>query len=282
MTNRSAQFRALFQQGPFVCMGAHDALTAKLAEEAGAKAIYVSGFAASAIVAAAPDTGVLTRDEMFDHIRRVHRGTSLPIFADADTGYGSIADAVKTMQMWEDAGASVLHLEDQQMPKKCGHFPGKELIPKEEMAEKIAAMLAVRQDPDFFFVARTDAIAVTGLEDAIARLKTYAAAGADGLYADAPEDIGQMKELAQEIRPLGKPLLFNMARSGKSPVLTMDEAYALGFDYCLCPIEPMLTVHKAVGDMMRRFMASPSTDTIASGMTDFHDFNRFVGEPTEP
>lgn len=281
MTERSARFRALFNEGPFVCMGAHDALTAKIAEEAGAKAIYISGFAASAIVAGAPDTGVLTRQEMYDHIRRVHRGTSLPLFADADTGYGDIDDAVKTMQMWEEAGASALHLEDQQMPKKCGHFPGKELVTPEEMVAKIEAMLAARKDPDFFFVARTDAIAVTGLQDAISRLEAYAEAGADGLYADAPESIEQMQELAQAIKPLGKPLLFNMARSGKSPVLTMDEACELGFDYCLCPIEPMLTVHKAVGDMMRSFMAAPSTETIASGMTEFHEFNRFVGEETD-
>ncbi|MAY89348.1 MAG: 2,3-dimethylmalate lyase [Pseudooceanicola sp.] len=280
MTARSARFRALFNEGPFVCMGAHDALTAKLAEDAGAKAIYVSGFAASAIVAGAPDIGVLTQAEMYDHIKRVARGTSLPIFADADTGYGGIPEAVETMRLWQEAVASVLHLEDQQMPKKCGHFDGKELVTPDEMVAKIKAMLAARTDPDFFFVARTDAIAVTGLDDAVARLTAYAEAGADGLYADAPESLDQMRELAARIKPLGKPLLFNMARSGKSPVLTMQEAYDLGFDYSLCPIEPMLTVHKAVGDMMRNFMAAPTTETIAAGMTDFHDFNRFVGEPT--
>ncbi len=280
MSAAPAAFRSLFQDGPFVCMGAYDALSAKLAESVGAKALYVSGFAASAVVAGAPDTGILGRGEMLAHIERIVRATSLPVFADADTGYGDLADAIETMRLWEASGAAVLHLEDQRMPKRCGHFAGKEVVPVEEMVAKIEAMLAVRRNPDFFFVARTDAIAVTGLDDAIARRRAYAAAGADGLYADAPEDVGQMRALAAALKPLGKPLLFNMARSGKSPVLSLQEAYDLGFDYCLCPIEPMLTAHKAVGDMMRRFMANPSTAAIADGMTDFHEFNRFVGEVT--
>lgn len=277
MTTRSARFRALFREGPFVCLGAHDALTAKLAEAAGAKALYVSGFAASAVLAGAPDIGVLTREEMYHHIRRICRATTLPVFADADTGYGDARDAAETIRLWEEAGASVLHLEDQQMPKKCGHFDGKELVTVEDMVGKLKAMLAARRDPGFFVVARTDAIAVTGLDDAIARLEAYAAAGADGLYADAPESREQLLELSRRLRPLGKPLLFNMARSGKSPVLTSREAYELGFDYCLCPIEPVLTVHKAVGEMMRSFMADQTTDAVVDRMTDFHEFNRFVG-----
>ncbi len=187
--SRSARFRELLKSPPFVCLGAHDAVTAMLAEQAGAKAIYVSGFAASAIVAGQPDVGLLTQTEMFEHIRRICRVTSLPVFADADTGYGGILDVQRTIRLWEEAGASVLHLEDQAVPKKCGHFAGKQVIPKEEMQAKLRAMLAARTDPDFFVVARTDAIAVTGLNDAIERLAAYAEVGADGLYADAPESI---------------------------------------------------------------------------------------------
>ena len=169
--SRSARFRELLKKPPFVCMGAHDAVTAKLAEQAGAPAIYVSGFVASAIVAGAPDFGVLTQTEMFEHIRRICRVTTVPVFADADTGYGGVLDAQRTIQLWEEAGASVLHLEDQAMPKKCGHFAGKELISAEEMQQKLRAMLAARRDPDFFVVARTDAMGVTDLDDAIRRLE---------------------------------------------------------------------------------------------------------------
>jgi 2-methylisocitrate lyase-like PEP mutase family enzyme len=276
--SRSARFRELLKEPPFVCLGAHDAVTAKLAEQAGAPAIYVSGFVASAIVAGQPDFGVLTQTEMFEHIRRICRVSTVPVFADADTGYGGPLDAQRTIQLWEEAGASVLHLEDQAMPKKCGHFAGKELIPAEEMQQKLRAMLEARRDPDFFVVARTDAMGVTDLDDAIKRLTSYAAVGADGLYVDAPRNVDQLKEIARRLKPLGKPLLFNMVRSGKSPYLSLKEVYELGFDYALCPVEPMLAMHKAVKEMMEAFMsAGCTTNAIADRLTPFEEFNDFIG-----
>jgi 2-methylisocitrate lyase-like PEP mutase family enzyme len=276
--SRSARFRALLKRPPFVCLGAHDAVTAKLAEAAGAPAIYVSGFVASAVLAGQPDFGVLTQTEMFEHIRRICHVTKVPVFADADTGYGGVLDAQRTIELWEEAGASVLHLEDQAMPKKCGHFAGKQLIPAEEMQQKLRAMLAARRDPDFFVVARTDAMGVTDLDDAIRRLESYAAVGADGLYVDAPRSVDQLKEIARRLKPLGLPLLFNMARSGKSPYLTLEEVYELGFDYALCPIEPLLAMHKAVKEMMETFMREGcATNAIADRLTPFDDFNDFIG-----
>ena len=277
--SRSARFRELLRKPPFVCLGAHDAVTAMLAEQAGAKAIYVSGFAASAIIAGQPDFGVLTQTEMFEHIRRICRVTTLPVFADADTGYGGVHDARRTIALWEEAGASVLHLEDQAMPKKCGHFAGKQLVPAEEMRRKLRAMLEARRDPDFFIVARTDAVAVSGLDDAIRRLQSYAEVGADGLYVDAPDSVEQLKEISRRLKPLGKPLLFNMARSGKSPYLSLKDVYDLGFDYALCPIEPLFAMHKAVKEMMEIFMREGSTNAIADRLTPFDEFNRFVGLP---
>jgi methylisocitrate lyase len=259
-------------------MGAHDALTAKIAEQAGAPAIFASGFSASAIVAGQPDVGVLTQTEMFEYIRRICRATSLPVFADADTGYGGPFDAQRTIQLWEEAGASCLHLEDQAMPKKCGHFAGKQLIPKEEMVQKLRAMLDARRDPNFFVVARTDAIAVTGLDDALDRLEAYAAAGADGLYADAPTSVEMLAAISGRLKPLGKPLLFNMASSGKSPVLTLKQVGELGFDFALCPIEPMFAMHKAVKEMMETFLREGcTTAAIAERITPFEEFNRFIG-----
>ena len=278
--SRSARFRELLKKPPFICLGAHDAVTAKLAEQAGAPAVYVSGFVASAIVAGQPDFGVLTQTEMFDHIRRICRATTLPVFADADTGYGGPLSAQRTIQLWEEAGASVLHLEDQASPKKCGHFAGKQLIPAEEMQYKLRAMLEARRDPDFFVVARTDAMGVTDLDDAIKRLTSYAAVGADGLYVDAPRSVDQLKEISRRLKPLGKPLLFNMVRSGKSPCLTLKEVYELGFDYAISPIEPMLAMHKAVKETMEAFMrAGCSTDAIADRLTSFAEFTDFIGLP---
>lgn len=275
--SRSAKFRELLKTPPFVCMGAFDAVSAMLAERAGAPVVFVSGFTASAVVAGAPDFGVLSQTEMFDHIRRICRVTTVPVFADADTGYGGPLEARRTMRLWEEAGASVLHLEDQVQPKKCGHFSGKELISAEEMQQKLRAMIEARTDPDFFIVARTDAVAVTGIDDAIARLKSYAEGGADGLYVDAPENIEQLRRIGQELKPLGKPLLFNMVRSGKTPFLSLREIHELGFDYALCPVEPLLAMHKAVGDMMQVFMREGSTNAIADRLTPFEEFNRFIG-----
>ena len=276
--SRSTRFRELLRSPPFVCLGAHDAVTAKLAERAGAPAIYVSGFVASAIVAGAPDFGVLTQTEMFDHIRRICRVTSVPVFADADTGYGGVLEAQRTIQLWEEAGASVLHIEDQASPKKCGHFTGKQLISADEMRQKLRAMLAARSDPDFFVVARIDAMGVTDLDDAIARLESYAAVGVDGLYVDAPRSVAHLTEISRRLKPLGLPLLFNMVRSGKSPYLTLREVYELGFDYAICPVEPMLAMHKAVKEMMETFMREGcSTNAIADRLTPFDEFNDFIG-----
>jgi len=276
--NRSEKFRDLLKKPPFVCMGAHDAVTAMLAEQAGAQAIYVSGFVASAIIAGKPDVGLLSQTEMFEHIRRICRVTTVPVFADADTGYGGVLDAQRTIKLWEEAGASVLHLEDQAVPKKCGHFAGKQLVSKEEMRQKLRAMLDARTDPNFFVVARTDAIGVTGLGDALDRLESYAEMGVDGLYADAPESVEQMQEIVRRLKPLGLPILFNMVRSGKSPILSLRQVYDIGFDYALCPVEPMLAMHKAVKEMMETFMREGcSTEAIADRLTSFEEFNSFVG-----
>lgn len=276
---RNQRFRALFAAGsPFICMGAFDAITAKLAEAAGAKALFVSGFVACGIEAGEPDLGALSQRDMFEHIRRVCRATRLPVFADADTGYGGMLDVQRTIRLWEEAGASCLHLEDQALPKKCGHFEGKQLISRHEMVQKLRAMVAARQDPDFFIVGRTDAVAVNGLDDAIARLIAYAEAGADGLYADALESVDQMQDLVRYVKPLGKPLLFNMVTSGKSPLLTLQELGDIGFDFALCPVEPLLAMHKAVKDMMETFLASGGdTRAIAHLLTPFETYNEFVG-----
>lgn len=274
---RSARFRELLKTPPVVCMGAFDAVTAKLAEQAGAPVVFVSGFTASAVLAGEPDFGVLSQTEMFEHIRRICRATTVPVFADADTGYGGPLEARRTMQLWQEAGASVLHLEDQVQPKKCGHFAGKELIPIGEMQQKLRAMMEARTDPDFFIVARTDAIAVTGIDDAVARLKAYADVGIDGIYADAPESIEQMMKLGKELKPLGKPILFNMVPSGKSPALSLQQIHELGFDFALCPVEPLLAMHKAVKTMMESFLSKPANETISDSLTTFEEFNSFIG-----
>ncbi len=277
MTANATSFRALLAGSTVSCMGVYDAMTALLAQEAGAKALYISGFAAAAVSAGVPDVGLISQAEMAEHIRRICRATRLPVIADADTGYGGVLNAQRTVQLWEEAGAAGLHIEDQVYPKRCGHIAGKEVIPAAEMVQKIKGALDARKSPDFFIIARTDAVAVTGLADAIARCKAYAAAGADALFVDAPESEQQLMTINQELKSLGKPLLFNSARTGKSPFLTEQRLRELGFTIVIYPVEAMLAAHAAAKAVMRSILETGGTDTAAASMTTFQAFNDFIG-----
>ena len=277
MTVKAKSFRELLAGSSVGCMGVYDAMTALLAQEAGAKALYISGFAAAAVSAGVPDVGLISQAEMADHIRRICRATPLPVIADADTGYGGFLSAQRTVQLWEEAGAAGLHLEDQVYPKRCGHIAGKEVISAAEMVQKIKGALDARSSPDFFVIARTDAIAVTGLADAIARCKAYAAAGADALFVDAPESEEHLRTIGQELTGLGKPLMFNSARTGKSPYLTEQRLRELGFTIVIYPVEAMLAAHAAAKAVMRSILETGGTDAAAAGMTTFQDFNDFIG-----
>jgi 2-methylisocitrate lyase-like PEP mutase family enzyme len=272
--SRSARFRELLKTPPFICMGAHDAVTAKLAEQAGAPAIYVSGFAASAIVAGQPDFGVLTQTEMFEHIRRICRVTTIPVFADADTGYGGVLEAQRTMRLWEESGASVLHLEDQAMPKKCGHFAGKQLIPPEEMRQKLRAMLEARQDPDFFIVARTDSRAVAGFDEAISRVNEALANGADMAFVEAPQTL---EELAAVPKRVNGPCLLNVVWGGKTPMLDMCDAAALGFKLAIVPALLLKASIGACDGALAALKATGAYPAPPGGMTVRDVFNRAGG-----
>jgi methylisocitrate lyase len=219
----------------------------------------------------------MSQTEMAEHIRRICGATDLPVIADADTGYGGILNAQRTVELWEAAGASGLHIEDQVSPKRCGHIAGKAVIPTAEMVQKIKAVLDARRDASFFVIARTDALAVTGLDDAIARCKAFAMAGADALFVDAPESEAQLKTIARELQPTGKPLLFNSARTGKSPFLSEARLHELGFDIVIYPIEAMLAAHAAVKRIMRSIITTGGADAAAGSMTTFQEFNELIG-----
>lgn len=271
-----SKFRKLIEQSPLACVGAYDAMSSRLVEEAGAKAMYISGFAAAAAALGYPDVGLVSQSEMAEHIKRICRVTSLPVIADADTGYGGILSVQRTIELWESAGAAGLHIEDQGFPKKCGHIAGKTVIPAEEMVQKIKAAQAARTDENFFIIARSDAIAVTGLEDAIDRCKRYADAGADALFVDAPESIEQLQQIANGLRSCGRPLVFNSARTGKSPFLSEKELQELGFGIVLYPIEAMTAAHRAISEVLATIVREGSTDAIASKISTFSQINKLV------
>jgi len=269
-------FRHRLAVGPIACVGAYDALSARTIEGLGARAMYVSGFAAAASAFGLPDLGIVSQTEMAEHVRRICRSTSLPVIADADTGYGGPLNVERTVREWEDAGAAGLHLEDQVFPKRCGHIAGKAVIPAAEFEDKLRAALVARRDPDFFVIARTDALAVHGMDDTIARCRRFAAAGADAIFVDAPTSEGDLVAIADALRSTGKPLVFNSARTGKSPVLTERRLAELGYPIVLYPIEAMLAAHRAVAEAMRAIIDAGTTDAAAARTSTFGQINELV------
>src|SRR5262245_42710582 len=207
MTTPGARLRAAWSAGPIMIPGAFNALVAKLAERLGFRAVYLSGGALSAGWAALPDIGLLTQIEFAEQAAVLARATALPVLCDADTGFGEAIHVERTVRLYEEAGAAGLHLEDQVMPKRCGHLTGKGLIGSGAMAAKVRAAVAARRDRDFVIIARTDARSVEGFDAAVARARAYHAAGADMIF---PEAMESAEEFAQFAAAVQTPLLANM------------------------------------------------------------------------
>jgi 2,3-dimethylmalate lyase len=211
-----------------VAPGAIDALSARLIEQAGFPAVYVSGAGIASSRLGVPDIGLTTLNEVADSAKQIVQATSVPVICDIDTGFGNAINAIRTIREFEMFGAAGVHIEDQITPKRCGHIERKQLIPQEEMVKKIEACVYARKSDDFVIIARTDAIAVNGFEDAISRAKAYGRAGADVLFVEAPRNVDEMKKITELL--CEKPLMINMVtKGGKTPVLPVKELEALGF-----------------------------------------------------
>lgn len=237
--------------------GAFNALTALQIERAGFEALYVSGAALSA-ARGLPDIGLLSMTEVVAEAAAVARAVALPALADADTGYGPPLTVARTVREFEGAGLAGLQLEDQESPKKCGHLPGKRLVPAYEMAEKIGAAAQARQSPDFLIVARTDARAVEGLEAAIRRAAAYVEAGADAVFPEALETAEEFRAFAQALSKQGitVPLVANMTEFGKTPYLSAGDFEALGYRLILFPVSALRVAAKAIEDLLAELKAS--------------------------
>jgi len=262
-----------------LCMGAYDALSARLVEQSGFNCIYLGGFAAASSMLGVPDLGILTLPEMAEHIRRVSAVTTKPIIADADNGHGNAVNTARTIAIFEAAGASGVHMEDQVLPKKCGHVAGKVLVPVQDMVNKLKAAQQARADKDFFIIARTDAIAVDGLDAAIDRAKRYADAGADALFLDAPESMEHLERIGKELASTGKPLVFNAASTGKTPELSVEQCRALGFHAILYPIEPLLAAMDGARAVMAEILKTGSLTSVRHRMATFSQIKDAVGFP---
>ena len=266
----------LAQPEPLVAPGAYDALSARLVEQAGFDVVYMTGFGTTAALAGRPDVGLLTGTEMIDNARRIAAAVDVPVIADADTGYGNAINVVRTVQAYEQAGVAGIHLEDQVMPKKCGHMSGKAVIPADEMVGKIRAAVAARRDPDFLLIARTDAAAVEGLSAAIDRARAYADAGADVLFVEAPTSEDDIARVAEELRGVA-PLVFNWAEGGRTPPIPLARIAELGFALVLFPIGTLLAATAGI----RRLLASLRDDGVPAvdDLPTFDGFTDLIGLP---
>ena len=228
--------------------GAFNALTAKLAERLGFRAVYLSGGALSAGWAGLPDIGLLTQTEFAEQAAVLARATALPVLCDADTGFGEAIHVERTVRLYEEAGAAGLHLEDQVLPKRCGHLSGKGLVDPATMAAKVRAAVAARRDPDFVIVARTDARTVEGFDAAVRRAREYLAAGADMIFPEALESVDEFARFAREVPA---PLLANMTEFGRSPLVPFDELAALGFRAAIYPLTAFRAAMRAAEETLR-------------------------------
>ena len=262
---------------PVVAPGAYDGLSARLVEQAGFPAVYMTGFGASASLLGRPDIGLLSFGEMVGHARRLVQATAVPVIADADDGYGNPLNVVRTVREYEAAGVAALHIEDQVAPKRCGHMEGKEVIAASEMVEKVRAAVEARRSPDLVIIARTDARALEGLDAALERARRYRDAGADMLFVEAPESEEEVALVAAAFPDT--PLLFNWLEGGKSPPIAHDRLRELGYRLIICPLSTLLAATAAVGQLLASMRAAGSPAAIAADPPAFADFTSVVGLP---
>lgn len=275
MSTPGARLRQAWSERPIMIPGAFNAITAKIAERLGYRAIYMSGGALSAGWAGLPDIGLLTLTEFAEQAAVLARASTLPLLCDADTGFGETSNLERTVRLYEDAGAAGLHIEDQVMPKRCGHLSGKVLIDAASMAAKVRAAVASRRDPEFVIVARTDARSVEGFDAAVARARIYREAGADMIF---PEALESLDEFARFAAVDDGPLIANMTEFGRSPLVDFDVLAALGYRAVLYPLTAFRAAAKAAEDTLRELRDQGTQRGVVDRMqtrTELYDLLRY-------
>lgn len=272
---RSTQLRKLFESdGIIVAPGAHDALTAKIIEKTGFPAVYMTGYGQAASHLARPDVGLLTMSEMVARAAAIVEAVEIPVIADADTGFGNAINVMRTVREYEKAGVACIQLEDQLMPKKCGHMLGRQVVSKEEMVGKIKAAVDARRDQDFMIMARTDARTVLGIEEALERGLAYQEAGADIIFIESPESEEEMKMINETISVY---TLANMVEGGRTPLLLNEQLEKLGFNLVIYPTASTYVTTKAMMVLMERLEEEGTTANMISDMVSFSEFNDLIG-----
>jgi carboxyvinyl-carboxyphosphonate phosphorylmutase len=262
---------------PVLAPGVFDGLGARLVEEAGFPAVYMTGFGTAAALLGRPDVGLLTMSEMVENAARIVAACDLPVIADADTGYGNPINVIRTVQEYERAGVAAIHLEDQVAPKKCGHMEGKQVIPAAEMEAKVRAAVAARRSDDFVIIARTDARAVEGMDSAIDRARRYRDAGADVLFVEAAESEDEIAAVADRLGDV--PLLFNWAEGGKTPPIDHARLTELGFKIVIFPIATLLGTTTWIRHALAEIRKAGTPLPIMDELPRFGEFLDFIGLP---
>jgi 2-methylisocitrate lyase-like PEP mutase family enzyme len=271
--NKRAVLRQLIERKEIlVAPGAHDALSAKLAEDVGFEAVYMTGFGTSVSIFGLPDIGFLTMTEMVENARRMANAVSIPLIADADTGYGNHLNMMRTVEEYERAGIAGIQIEDQVAPKRCGHMEGKTVVPAEEMTVKIRAAVKARQDKDMLIIARTDAIAVLGFDEAIRRGNMYRDAGADIVFIEAPTSIEQLESIPKLIK--NAPVLVNIAP--KTPYLPVSRYDEMGYAIAIYPPLSITTAYRAIREELMELKKEGMTKHGVHGGVPFDEFLDFL------
>jgi 2-methylisocitrate lyase-like PEP mutase family enzyme len=270
------KIRNLLARDTLLMPGVFDALSARIACDAGFEVIFISGYSVSAVTLAEPDFGYISLPDIAEAARRVCNvagQSNIPVIVDADTGYGNALNVTHTVRQLQNAGAAGMFLEDQLWPKKCGHMRGKRVIPAAEHAQKIRAAVDARGKKDFFIVARTDARQVNGLKDAMKRSLLYKKAGADALFVEAPQSVAELEIIAKE---LPAPLVANMLERGVTPHLTREELRDLGFQMIVCPLSILFSYAKVAREIVTVLRREGSTRRHLDKLMGFEEFNRLV------
>ena len=263
----------LAQPGAVVAPGAFSGLSAKMVEQAGFSAVYASGAGVANNLLGQPDVGLLTMTEMLEQIRHMTAATSLPLVADVDTGYGNPINVHRTVQEFEAAGVAGIQIEDQVMPKRCGHFEGKEVVSTSEMVAKLQAALEARRDADLLVIARTDARAKLGLEEALDRAARYLEAGADMAFVEAPTSVEEL----QEITKLPGWTMANMVEDGKTPLLTAEELAEIGFKFVIFPNTASRAAMRSMEEVLGLLKREGGSGGFRDRLVSMADRNRITG-----
>jgi carboxyvinyl-carboxyphosphonate phosphorylmutase len=266
--------KLLRQPGIIMAPGAYDCLTARIIENAGFPAVYMTGAGTSVAALGYPDLALATMGEMVGNAARIAATVSAPVIADADTGYGGILNIQRTIRQYQRAGVAGVHIEDQEFPKRCGHLDNKRVIGIDQMVGKIRAAVAARTDEDFVIIVRTDALAVTGWDDTMRRCEAFAKAGADVLFVEA---IRSPEEAERVVASMELPLLYNYVETGKSPLFTAQELEQLGFKIVIYPASALLTVGKVVTGLMEELKRKGGTSHLVDNMITLNQCFELMG-----